>query len=140
MAHFNKKTYRRLTLRIRCDLTHGETGGLALARFVPAPGQARALTAWFKTEAAPKAIARPGMLGGFLAENDLAAANAPARFQGQPVPANQPVVWLAAFEAADARTALAAAKAACGARALKAFGVTAAPTFGSYTFLFGNQR
>lgn len=140
MAHFNKKTYKRLTLRIRCDLVHGEGGGVALARFVPAPEKARAMTAWFKADALPKAIALPGMLGAFLAENDLETANAPARFQGKAIPQKQDIEWLALFEAADAKTALAAAKAACAAKALKAFGVTKPAVFGSYSFQFGNQR
>ena len=138
MKRFSK--FHRLTLRIVVDLAHGVGGGVAVCRFFPAPEQAKTLRSWLKDEALPGAIRRPGMLGAFVGENDLATANAPARAQGVGFPEASEPEWAALFEAADARTALAAARAALGGSALKPFGVRRPPVFGAYALQFGNER
>lgn len=136
MKRFNK--FHRLTLRITVDLAHGVGGGVAVCRFLPAPEAKRPLRAWLKEEALPDAIRRPGMLGGFVGENDLEVANAPARAQGVDFPQASAQEWAVLLEAADARTALAAARSALA--GLKARGVAKPPIFGAYSLQFGNER
>lgn len=136
MKRFSK--FHRLTLRITVDLAHGVGGGVAVCRFFPAPEAKRPLRAWLEEEALPGAIRRPGMLGGFVGENDLEVANAPARAQGVGFPQASEQEWAVLFEAADARTALAAARDALA--GLKARGVAKAPVFGAYSLQFGNDR
>ncbi len=48
--------------------------------------------------------------------------------------------WVALLEGADAGAVGAAARATFTLPKLKNFGVTVAPTIGTYRFLFGNQR
>lgn len=136
MKRFSK--FHRLTLRITVDLAHGVGGGVAVCRFFPAPEAMRPLRAWLKETALPEAIRRPGMLGAFLGENDLDVANAPARAQGVAFPQASRQEWAALFEAADARTALAAAREAL--TGLKQRGVAHAPVVGAYSLQFGNER
>lgn len=138
MKRFSK--FHRLTLRITVDLAHGVGGGVTVCRFFPEPDSAKALRTWLKEQALPEAIGRPGMLGAFVGENDLEAANAPARAQGVGFPQASEQEWAVLFEAADARTALAAAKAALGAAALKPYGVRRPVAFGAYALQFGNER
>lgn len=138
MKRFSK--FHRLTLRITVDLAHGVGGGVALCRFFPAPEAAKPLRAWLKDEALPAAIARPGMLGAFVGENDLDVANAPARAQGVGFPQASEQEWAVLFEAADARTALAAARAAFGGGELKRRGVPRPPVYGAYSLQYGNER
>ena len=136
MKRFSK--FHRLTLRITVDLAHGVGGGVAVCRFFPSPDAMRPLRAWLKETALPEAIRRPGMLGAFLGENDLDVANAPARAQGVNFPQASEQEWAALFEAADARTALAAAREALA--GLKARGVPRPPAIGAYSLQFGNER
>jgi hypothetical protein len=136
MKRFSK--FHRLTLRISVDLAHGVGGGVAVCRFFPAPEGMRPLRAWLKETALPEAIRRPGMLGAFLGENDLDVANAPARAQGVGFPQASQQEWAVLFEAADARTALAAARETL--TALKPRGVARTPIFGAYSLQFGNER
>ncbi len=136
MKRFSK--FHRLTLRITVDLAHGVGGGVAICRFFPAPEAMRPLRAWLKETALPEAIRRPGMLGAFLGENDLDVANAPAKAQGVAFPQASRQEWAVLFEAADARTALAAAREAL--TGLKQRGVAQAPVVGAYSLQFGNER
>ena len=134
MARFT--SFSRLTLRIRVDLAHGVGGAVSCVRFVPDPAKAARLAAWLKNEALPSAIRRPGVVGGFAGVNDLDVANAP----GGSYPMSGAVEWAAVLEGAGARATSAAARAVLSRRALAAFGVTAAPAVGTYTYLFGNER
>lgn len=138
MKTFTK--FHRLTLRIREDRTHGVGGAVTLVRFRPEVANPLALTRWLKDEALPAAIRQPGLLGGFAAENDLDVANAPIRAQGLDYPAADAVEWLAALEGADAAATDAAARQVFAPAALAPFGVTQPPVYGSYRFLYGNQR
>jgi hypothetical protein len=131
--------FRRMTLRIRADLTHGAGGAVTCLRFTPDPAKGRALAAWL-AETLPAAIRLPGMLGGFAAENDLVVANAPARAQGVAFPEASEIEWVVVLEGADAAATDAAAKAKFSRKALAPFGVKAAPDVGSYQFLFGTDR
>src|SRR5476649_2785464 len=72
-THFN-----RLTLRIQIDLTHGSAGALTMVRFVPDPARRRELLAWLR-DALPLTVARAGLLGAAVGENDLEIANAPVQ-------------------------------------------------------------
>lgn len=137
MARFTR--FVRLTLRIRVDLTHGVGGAVAAVRFVPDPRERKALVAWLE-ESLPKAIARPGMVGAAAAENDLEVANAPLRDKSMDHPRADEAEWLVLLEGADAAAVSAAARATFKLATLKKFGVAAAPTFGTYRLLFGNQR
>src|SRR6201991_2085478 len=69
MARFTK--FNRLTVRVPVDLAHGSGGAVAAVRFTPSPSNRRALVAWLRGTALPKAIARPGMVGAMASENDL---------------------------------------------------------------------
>ena len=136
MKRFTK--FHRLTLRITVDLAHGVGGGVAVCRFFPAAEAMAPLRRWLKDEALPEAIRQPGMLGGFVGENDLDVANAPAKAQGVGFPQAREQEWAVVFEAVDARTALAAARAAL--RGLKSRGVSVPPIFGAYSLQFGVER
>ena len=138
MARFT--SFRRMTVRIRVDLAHGVGGAVTCVRLTPDPAKAARLAAWLKTEALPAAIRRPGMVGGFTGVNDLDVANAPGKAQGGTYPVVEDVEWAVVLEGADAHATSTAARAALPRRALADFGVTAAPTVGTYTLLFGNER
>jgi hypothetical protein len=129
-THFN-----RLTLRV-----HGVGGALAAVRFVPDPRERKALSAWLHETALPKAIARPGLVGGAAAENDLEVANAPLQDKSMDHPKADEAEWVVLLEGADAGAVGAAARATFTLAKLKNFGVSTAPTIGTYRLLFGNQR
>jgi hypothetical protein len=131
--------FHRMTMRIRVDLTHGIGGAVTCLRFVPDPAKARALAQWLKITAFPAAIARPGMVGAFAAENDAAVASAHDRGTGASPPAAPPE-WLVMLEGGDARATAAAARAVLPRKALAPFGLAAAPIIGTYRFVFGNER
>jgi hypothetical protein len=132
--------FNRLTLRMQVDLTHGVGGVLTTVRFVPSPSQRHALMDWLRGTALPKAIARPGLVGAAAGENDLEIANAPLRDASMDRPRADEVEWVVLIEGSDASAVGAAARATFSLARLKAFGVTAAPTIGTYRLLFGNQR
>jgi hypothetical protein len=139
--------FHRLALAVQADLTHGVGGAVAAVRFVPDPQQHEALVAWLH-ESLPKAIARPGMLGAAVAQNDLAVANAPlqdetmAHRRATEVATGVAtgVEWVALMEGADAAVVGQAARLLFKPASLKKFGVSAAPVIGTYRLLFGNQR
>jgi len=138
MARFTQ--FRRLTLRVQVDLAHGVGGAVAAVRFVPDPRKRRALVAWLHKTALPKAIARPGMLGAVAAENDLEVAHAPLQTKSMDHPRADEAEWVVLLEGADAGAVGAAARVTFKLANLKNFGVSVAPTIGTYQLLFGNQR
>ncbi|MGZ3341579.1 MAG: hypothetical protein ACXU9B_17475 [Reyranella sp.] len=134
-THFN-----RLTLRVQVDQAHGVGGAVAAVRFVPDPREHKALAAWLHETALPKAIARPGLVGGVAAENDLEVANAPLQDKSMDHPKALEAEWVVLLEGGEAGAVGAAARAMFTLAKLKNFGVSAAPTIGTYRLLFGNQR
>ena len=138
MAKFTH--FHRLTLRVQIDMTHGMGGVVTCVRFVPDPRKRKTLVAWLQETALPRTIARPGLLGATVAENDLDVANAPAQAKSMDHPKADEAEWVALIEGADAASTTAAARTLFKPSALKPFGVTAAPIIGTYRLLFGNQR
>jgi hypothetical protein len=138
MARFTQ--FNRMTLRVQVDLTHGIGGAVAAVKFAPDPRERKALAAWLHETALPKAIARPGMVGAAAAENDLEVANAPLRDKSMDRPRAEEIEWVVLMEGTDAGAAGAAARATFKLANLRNFGVSVAPTIGTYRLLFGNQR
>ena len=138
MAKFTKFT--RLTVRVQADLAHGVGGAMAAVRFTPSPRDRKALVEWLNKTALPKAIERPGMVGAMAAENDLEVAHAPLQAKSMDHPRADEAEWVALLEGADTGAVGAAARATFTLPKLRNFGVTVAPTIGTYRFLFGNQR
>ena len=138
MAKFTQ--FRRLTLRTQVDLTHGVGGVVACVRFVPDPRERKPLVAWLQETVLPRIIARPGLLGAFAAETDLEVTNAPLQAKSMDHPKADGAEWVVMLEGADAASVGAAARAHFKLATLKPFGVTTAPTVGTYRLLFGNQR
>lgn len=138
MAKFTKFT--RLTVRVQADLAHGVGGAVAAVRFTPDPRDRKALVEWLNETALPKAVERPGMVGAMAAENDLEVANAPLQAKSMDSPRADEAEWVALLEGSDAGVVGAAARATFTLAKLRNFGVSVAPTNGTYRFLFGNQR
>ena len=138
MARFTR--FDRLAGRVQVDLTRGVAGAVAAVRFAPDPHARKALLAWLAETALPRAIARPGVIGAFAAENDLEVANAPLREKSMDHPKADEVEWLVLLEGSDAGAVGTAARTTFTLARLKPFGVLAALTIGTYRFLFGNQR
>jgi hypothetical protein len=136
MARFTHFT--RMTLRVQLDLTHGESGALTTVRFTPDPMR-RPLVDWLK-EVLPQAIARPGMVGAAVLENDVEIANAPVAQRSMDHPKVEHAEWLVLLEGADPAATASAARALFKTAALKPFGVAKPATVGTYRFLFGNAR
>ena len=132
--------FNRLTLRLQVDLTHGIGGVLAAVRFIPNPSERKALTEWLRDTALPKAIARPGLVGAAAGENDIEIANAPLRDASMDRPRADESEWVVLIEGSDAGAVGAAARTTFSLSRLRPFGVTAAPTIGTYRLLFGNER
>ena len=137
MARFTH--FKRMTVRVRLDLAHGEGGALTTVRFTPQPAMARQLTGWLK-DALPAAIAKPGMVGAAVVENDVEIANAPVAQSSMDHPKVEEAEWVVLLEGADPAATASAARALFKTAALKPFGVTRAPIVGTYGFLFGNAR
>ena len=137
MARFTQ--FKRMTVRVQLDLAHGEGGALTTVRFTPQPAMRRQLTGWLK-DALPPMIAKPGMVGAALVENDVEIANAPVAASSMDHPKAEQAEWVVLLEGADPAATASAARALFKTAALKPFGVTRAPTVGTYRFLFGNAR
>lgn len=138
MAKFTH--FHRMTLRTQVDLTHGTGGAVACVRFVPDPRERKPLVAWLQETALPRAIARPGLVGAFAAENDVETANAPLQEKSMDHPRAEEAEWIVVLEGADATSVGAAARMLFKLATLKPFGVGVAPVIGTYRLLFGNQR
>ena len=67
-------------------------------------------------------------------------ANAPLRDKSMDQPRAEEVDWVVLLEGAEAGAVGAAARSIFTLANLKKFGVSAAPTIGTYRLLFGNQR
>jgi len=132
--------FHRLTMRIQADLTHGVGGAIACVRFTPDPRERKPLVAWLQEIVLPRAIARPGMLGAFAAENDVETTNAPLQEKSMDHPRAEEAEWVVILEGADAASVGAAARTLFKVGVLKPFGVSVAPTIGTYRLMFGNQR
>ena len=138
MAKFTK--FSRLTVRVQVDLAHGTGGAVAAVRFTPNPRDRKALVTWLSGTALPKTIARPGMVGAMASENDLKVAHAPLQAKSMDHPKADEAEWVVLLEGSDAAVVGAAVRATFTLSKLKNFGVSVAPTIGTYRFLFGNQR
>jgi hypothetical protein len=109
MARFTHFT--RFTLRIQADRTHGVGGVLATVRFVPDPRRRKALVEWLSEQALPKLIARPGLLGAAVGENDLEVAHAPLQDKSMDHPKAEEAEWIALIEGTDVAAVGAATRA-----------------------------
>ena len=138
MARFTQ--FNRMTLRVQVDLTHGIGDAIAAVKFAPDPHKRRALMAWLKETALPKAIARPGVVGAAAGENDPEVANAPLQDKSMDHPKADEAEWVVLLEGGEAGAVGAAARVTFTLANLKTFGVSVAPTIGTYRLLFGNQR
>jgi hypothetical protein len=138
MARFTQ--FNRMTLRVQVDLTHGVGGAVAAVKFAPAPRERRALATWLHEIALPKAIARPGLVGAAAGENDLEVANAPLQNKSMDHPKADEAEWVVLLEGSDAGAVGAAARSIFTLAKLKNFGVSTAPTIGTYRLLFENER
>ncbi len=138
MARFTHFT--RLTLRIQVDQTHGVGAALATVRFVPDLHRRNALVEWLSTQALPKLIARPGVLGAAAGENDLEVMHAPLQDKSMDHPRADESEWVVLLEGADVAAVGAAARSLFTIARLRPFGVETAPSIDTYRFLFGNQR
>jgi hypothetical protein len=138
MARFTQ--FNRMTLRVQVDLTHGIGGAVAAVKFAPDPHKRRALVTWLQETALPKAIARPGLVGAAAAENDLEVANAPLQNKSMDHPKADEAEWVVLLEGSDASAVGAAARTTFTLASLRNFGVSVAPTIGTYRLLFSNQR
>jgi hypothetical protein len=138
IARFTR--FERMTLAIRADRTHGIGGAVTCLRLAPAPEAALTLLAWLEAEGLAEAVRLPGMLGAFAGENDLEAANAPAKAQGLRYPESAVPEWAIVLEGADTGATAAAAAAVFPPSRLRGLGIEAPPRTGSYRLLFASQR
>lgn len=140
MARFTH--FDRLTVSATIDLSHGFSGAAGLARLFPADAAKDGLRAALRDTLLPQTIARHGVHGACLLENDLEVSNEGLRAQGKPVPEDQKQEWLVLIDAASAGTARGALEALFGCdRLADPHGVrTIDVDRGAYAFTFGNQR
>jgi len=131
--------FHRMTVRVQLDLTHGEGGALTAVRFTPQAPMRHPLTDWLK-EALPPVIARPGMLGAAVVENDVEIANAPTAQSSMDRPRAEQAEWVVLLEGADPAVTASAARSLFKTAALKKFGAARPPVVGTYRFLFGVAR
>jgi len=138
MATFSK--FDRVTARITVDLSHGFAGACAYARFFPAPTVMDGLRAHLENELLPSLVARPGMIGAILAENDLAVVNEGRKAQGMAIPENETPEWIVLLEGQTTQATGAALRAGFGV-GLPDHG-DAAPDIdtGNHVLMFGNNR
>jgi hypothetical protein len=139
MARFTR--FHRLTPRITVDRTSDGFGGaVAVMRFFPKPGRESALRAWIGEDVLPAAAKAPCMLGGFLGENDLEAANAPAKARGVSFPQAAEAEWLLLFEGADLDAVKSAQARFAAVTKLVRHGARAPVFAACYRLLFGAAR
>ena len=132
--------FDRVTARITIDLTHGFGGACAFARFFPEPAVMNRLRDHLGAKLLPDLVARPGMVGALLAENDLDVVNEGRRAQGIAIPEHETPQWIVLLEGqttADTRAALRDGFEA----GLPDFGVAAGDIDrANHVLLFGNNR
>ena len=138
MARFTH--FVRMTLRIHVDQTHGVGAALATVRFVPDPHRRKALTQWLSEQALPKLIARPGVLGAAVGENDLEVVHAPLQDKSMDHPRADEAEWVVLIEGSDVTAVGTAARSLFTQANRRSFDIEAAPTISTWRFLFGNQR
>jgi hypothetical protein len=136
MARFTH--FHRLTLRIQIDLANGSGGALTAVRFVPDPARRRELLHWLR-EALPRTIARPGVLGAAVGENDLEIANAPVQQKSMDHPKALDTEWVVLLEGAETMATSTAARLLFKPAALRTIGVETPPIICTYRFIFGNE-
>ncbi len=135
----NKFTsFKRMTVRVQLDLTHGVGGALTCIRLAPHPSGRAGLLVWLR-KVLPQAVAMPGMVGAAAAENDLETANAPGKGKNFDYPRSESAEWIVMLESGDVAAGEAAAKKVFKPAALAKFGVKA-PVVGSYRLLFSHSR
>jgi len=132
--------FKRLTLRVQLDQTHGVGAALATVRFVPDPRRRKALVEFLSAQIVPKLIARPAVLGAAVGENDLEVMHAPLQDKSMDHPRADESEWVALIEGADVAAVGTAARSLFTTSRLRPFGVEAAPAIATWRFLFGNQR
>ncbi|MBT5265999.1 MAG: hypothetical protein HOL85_14280 [Rhodospirillaceae bacterium] len=138
MAQFNK--FDRLTCKITIDQTHGFGAAVSIARFFPLEGRMDDLRRHMADTLLPSLIARPNMLGAFLAENDLDVSNEGAKAQGRPIPADQKSEWTVILEGATVEAAKSALSVGFG-DGLRDYSVAASDIeTADYLLMFGNNR
>ena len=79
-------------------------------------------------------------MGAVAAENDLEVANAPLQDKSMDHPKADEAEWVVLLEGADAGPWAPPRGPHFKLASLKKFGVSVAPTIGTYRLLFGNQR
>jgi hypothetical protein len=138
MATFTK--FDRVTARITIDLSHGFAGACAFARFFPAPSVMDALRAHLEKTLLPALVARPGMIGAVLAENDLAVVNEGRKAQGMAIPENETPQWIVLLEGQTTQATAAALREGFG-TGLTQHGVASSDIdTGNHVLMFGNNR
>jgi hypothetical protein len=138
MATFTK--FDRVTARITIDLSHGFAGACAFARFFPAPPVMSGLRGHLESTLLPALVARPGMIGAVLAENDLAVVNEGRKAQGMAIPENETPQWIVLLEGQTTQATAAALREGFGA-GLPDHGVAASDIdTGNHILMFGNNR
>ena len=80
------------------------------------------------------------VVGAAAGENDFEVANAPLRAKSMDNPKADEAEWVVLLDGADASAVGAAARTTFTLAKLKNFGVSVAPTIGTYRLLFGSQR
>jgi len=138
MATFHK--FDRVTARITIDQSHGFAGACAFARFFPAPSVMEALRGYLESDLLPALVARPGMIGAVLAENDLDVVNEGRKAQGTVIPKNETPQWIVLLEGQTTEVTAAALRAGF-AGGLADHGVAAeAIDTANHVLMFGNCR
>lgn len=138
MATFDK--FDRITARISIDLSHGFAGACAIARFFPPPSMMDGLRTHLESGLLPALIARPGMIGAVLAENDLDVVNEGRKAQGMAIPEGETPQWIVLLEGQTSQITAAALRAGFGA-GLPEHGVAAADIdTANHILMFGNNR
>lgn len=139
MAQFS--LFHRMTCHISADFGHGVGGVLTLIRFFPDEEVKAPLRQWLCETGLPALVARPGLLGGSLLENDLEVSNAPALKRGvKDFPVVSAQEWAILVDGAEAGPTAAAANALLGPDVLAEHGVAGEVQFATYQLLFGVAR
>ena len=132
--------FDRITARITIDLSHGFAGACAFARFFPAPAVADSLRRHLEQTLLPDLVARPGMIGALLAENDLDVVNEGRKAQGVESPEGEIAQWVVLLEGQTSRDTAAALRTGFGS-GLPEHGIAAAAIdTANHILLFGNNR